>query len=223
LVLQEFPHATCEQGKASLALREAQFRTAIRSQRETGVCVSQVNLTGLTVLDLERRSEDEIVANHFLCCVSISRRCVDGFLDLSGHYLAPPGFNESSAAGISGGQQVGWGKGSVTGGNRHALLWTGTAASCVDPNPIGFDTSQGLGVGDGQQVGTGRGSATGNQGHALLWSGTAESYVDLHSLLPTGYYASYAYAIDSAGNIVGDAYPDGGAVRTPFYGSTNPT
>ena len=45
--------------------------------------------------------------------------------------------------------------------------------------------------------------------HALLWTGTAASVIDLHSYLPAGYMNSYAYGIDSAGNIVGYAYPGG--------------
>ena len=84
--------------------------------------------------------------------------------------------------GISGTQQVGWGQGSATGGNEHALLWSGTAESCVDLNPSGFDGSYAYGISGTQQVGYG-------DGHALLWYGSAVSYVDLH---PSGWDNSYA-------------------------------
>ena len=46
--------------------------------------------------------------------------------------LNPSGFTESFADDISGTQQVGEGSGSATGGNGHALLWNGSAASYVD-------------------------------------------------------------------------------------------
>jgi len=117
--------------------------------------------------------------------------------------LNPPGFTDSAAIGVSGGQQVGGGNGTATGGNGHALLWSGTAESCVDLNPTGFFYSVAWGVSAGQQVGYG---STGWRDHALLWSGTAESYVDLHAFLPSQYDWSYAYGIDSGGNIVGSAH-----------------
>jgi len=53
--------------------------------------------------------------------------------------LTPSGFDNSFAYGISGTQQVGGGSGSATGGNQHALLWSGSAASFVDLNPSGLN------------------------------------------------------------------------------------
>ena len=89
----------------------------------------------------------------------------------------------------------------------HALLWSGTAASAVDLNPVGFTFSEARGVFGGQQVGYGYGPATGGTfNHALLWSGTAGSAVDLQSFLPENYTGSDAAAIDPNGNIVGEAY-----------------
>ena len=38
----------------------------------------------------------------------------------------------------AGGQVVGFGYGSLTGGNHHALLWTPSATSGIDLNPSGF-------------------------------------------------------------------------------------
>jgi len=123
--------------------------------------------------------------------------------------LHPTGFDESAALGVSGGQQVGYGV--TLDGEVHALLWSGTAESVVDLHPTGFTSSEGYGTCSGQQVGYGRGKATGGKYHALLWSGTAESVLDLHSFLPAGYIYSWAYDIDSAGNIVGCAWTSAGA------------
>ena len=117
----------------------------------------------------------------------------------------PSGFTNSVAYGVSDGQQVGVGWGSATGDRMHALLWSGTAGSCVDLNPTGFVESLALGVSGGQQVGYGY-TLESWRYHALLWSGTPESCVDLHSYLPAGYQHSFAYGIDSGGNIVGNAY-----------------
>ena len=100
------------------------------------------------------------------------------------------GFTNSHAYSVSGGQQVGYGTFSP-GGQFHALLWSGTAGSCVDLNPAGFYWSEAYGVSGGQQVGYGMGTATGpgHYPHALLWSGTASGYVDLN---PSGFFQSYA-------------------------------
>lgn len=96
--------------------------------------------------------------------------------------LHPSGFTESQATGTSDGQQVGYGWGSVTGGQTHALLWSGTAESYVNLNPIWANESWAYDVSDGQQVGEARGEATSNQSHAMLWFGNATNYVDLHPL-----------------------------------------
>ncbi len=55
--------------------------------------------------------------------------------------LDPGGFYGSSAFGIGGGQQVGYGSLFPMGINGHALLWSGSAASVVDLNPSGFSDS----------------------------------------------------------------------------------
>jgi len=116
--------------------------------------------------------------------------------------LNPSGFDGSRAYGTGSAQQVGYG---YTGGNTHALLWSGSAAGYVDLNPSGFDMSTARGISGTQQVGYGTGSATNYYEHALVWSGTASSRVDLHDFLPAGFTRSYAQAIDSSGNIVGYA------------------
>jgi len=116
--------------------------------------------------------------------------------------LNPPGFVESWATGISGGQQVGYGYGPATGGYGHALLWHGTAASLVDLHPRGFMISRALGISDGQEVGFGISPQPAGGSHALLWHGTAGSVVDLN---PNGFVVSEASGI-SGGRQVGYGY-----------------
>jgi len=111
--------------------------------------------------------------------------------------LNPSGFSNCFAYGISGGQQVGYGP--ITGGNYHALLWSGSAASAVDLNPAGFNYSEANGIGGGQQVGYGYQTPTGGNGRAFLWSGSAASAVNLN---PSGCDSSEAYGV-SGGQQVG--------------------
>jgi len=103
--------------------------------------------------------------------------------------LTPSGFNWAEAWGVSGGQQVGRGTGSATGGADHALLWSGTPGSLVDLHPSGFVTSEAIGVSGGKQVGAGFFSGPGLRGHALMWSGSAGTVVDLNPDIP-GIYSS---------------------------------
>ena len=122
--------------------------------------------------------------------------------------LNPSGFVESWASGISGGKQVGNGSGPATGGQTHALLWLGSAASVVDLHPKGFTSSEALGT-DGQEQ-VGRGLSVGGippwgPFHALLWRGTAATMVDLHS---SGFEDSEAAGI-SGGQQVGWGRPPG--------------
>ncbi|MGA2063098.1 MAG: hypothetical protein ABSG67_21710, partial [Thermoguttaceae bacterium] len=64
--------------------------------------------------------------------------------------LNPSGFNFCICGGTDVVQQAGYGSGSTTGGNYHALLWSGSAASAVDLNPSGFDVSTARGISDAQ-------------------------------------------------------------------------
>ncbi|MFC1795083.1 hypothetical protein ACFL3Q_16040 [Planctomycetota bacterium] len=116
-------------------------------------------------------------------------------------------FDGTSAWGVSGGQQVGKGYGIVTGGDYHALLWSGSASTVKDLHPAGFDSSWADGVSGGQQVGAGE-ITVGDvlEDHALLWSGTAESVVDLHPVAHPHFF-DYTYAYDiSGGQQVGEGY-----------------
>ena len=93
--------------------------------------------------------------------------------------LNPTGWAAQPNA-VSGDSQVGHGNGPTTGGNTHAVLWHGTAASLIDLNPTDVSNSYAYGVSGNNQVGAGYGTATGGTFHALLWHGTAASVVDLH-------------------------------------------
>jgi hypothetical protein len=87
--------------------------------------------------------------------------------------LHPPGFDSSTAIGVSGGAQVGYGRGPATVDVDHALLWNGTAASMVDLHPFltglgpNFTTSRAIGIADNGAI---VGEATaGNTTYAVLW------------------------------------------------------
>jgi hypothetical protein len=110
------------------------------------------------------------------------------------------GYESTTANGVGGGQQVGWG-GAY--GSERALLWTGSARSVVDLHPTGAGRTVAKAVASGQQVGWGT-TADGST-HALLWNGTAESVLDLHLFLPAGYTRSDASGIDASGTIIGSA------------------
>ena len=88
------------------------------------------------------------------------------------------------------------GGGSIPATGFHAIVWTGTAAICVDLNPAGFSYSAATGVDGIYQVGYGSGTGTDNNDHALIWTGTAASCQDLHGNLPAGYSSSEANAVD---------------------------
>jgi hypothetical protein len=108
------------------------------------------------------------------------------------------GFVDASTLGTDGAQQVGEGD-FGPGTNRHALLWSGTAASAVDLNPssLGISNSEALGNNGTQQVGVGWGNGTGGDWHALSWSGTAASAVDLNPS-NLGISNSEAYGVNGA-------------------------
>ncbi len=87
----------------------------------------------------------------------------------------------------------------------HALLWHGTAASMIDLQPAGFTDSCARAAHGNVQVGYGHVSGS-NALHALLWNGSAKTAVDLQQYLPNTFTSSQAYAIDTAGAILGSAY-----------------
>jgi hypothetical protein len=97
----------------------------------------------------------------------------------------PSGFDLSSAYGIEGTMQGGYGQNTVSGA-KQALLWSATSASVVNLHPSGLSDSLIYGMGGGQQVGVGYPSA---DPHAYLWTGTATSAMDLN---PADFSASLA-------------------------------
>jgi hypothetical protein len=122
--------------------------------------------------------------------------------------LAPinlPQFFGSTAEGVGGGQQVGFGEGANE--PLQALLWSGTGASAVDLNPAEYGRSVAYGTNGTRQVGVGFDNGVDNNSHALLWSGTAASAINLEPLLPPiqTWTDSTAYSIDAAGNVFGIA------------------
>ncbi|MBV9647305.1 MAG: hypothetical protein JO043_07575 [Candidatus Eremiobacteraeota bacterium] len=117
--------------------------------------------------------------------------------------LTPSSLSTAYATGLGTRSEVGCGTPvgmSVT----HALLWHGTAASMVDLQPSGFTDSCARAADTNVQVGYGDASA--NTPHALLWKGSASSAIDLQQILPSTFTRSEAYAIDTAGAILGSAY-----------------
>jgi hypothetical protein len=85
--------------------------------------------------------------------------------------LTPAGSTTSSAAGVSGAQQVGSAGFAAAAGQpavSHALLWNGSASGAID-----LGTGTAAAVSDGQQVGDAN-------GRAALWMGSAASRIDLH-------------------------------------------
>ena len=140
-----------------------------------------------------------------------------GYVDLH-----PSGFSRSFAQGISGDQKVGYGYPNGS-SYEHALLWSGTANTCADLHPSGYISSIAKRTSATQQVGFGYKSVQGRiVSHALLWSGTATSCVDLHSFLPPGYSDSFAYDIDSSGNIVGSAETESGSIHAVVWVPSEP-
>jgi hypothetical protein len=69
--------------------------------------------------------------------------------------LHPDDFDSTRGSGASGGKQVGYGYGPITGGNHHGLLWSGTAASVIDLHPSGFEMSAADRISGSRQVGHG--------------------------------------------------------------------
>jgi hypothetical protein len=104
---------------------------------------------------------------------------VSGLDDVSPHH----------ASGVS---IAGHGRGALTAGVDHALLWT--HGVMTDLHPPEMADSQLGGIDGDTQVGLGYDGAAGTY-RALLWYGSQESVVQLH---PTGYEFSAARAVDGA-------------------------
>jgi uncharacterized membrane protein len=108
--------------------------------------------------------------------------------------LNPFGFSYSFATDVANGQQVGY-------GDAGALLWHGTAGSVVKlsgglPNTAAYATNGSI------QAGV---YIPESEQRAIAWFGSAASRINLHDLLPPGFRASAATAIDADGAIYGYA------------------
>ncbi len=124
--------------------------------------------------------------------------------------LTPSTLLSAYATGLGSQREIGCGTPvgmSVT----HALVWRGTPASMIDLQPSGFNDSCARAAHGNVQVGYGHVTGT-NALHALLWKGSAKTAVDLQQYLPNTFTSSEAYAIDSAGVILGSAYSTTGHV-----------
>ena len=86
--------------------------------------------------------------------------------------LTPPGYSQTVASGVAGGQQVGSGG---FNGNGHALLWFGSPNGYIDLNPGPNDQwgSHAAATNGIQQVGIAARSGQFSR-HAFRWSGSPE-------------------------------------------------
>lgn len=89
----------------------------------------------------------------------------------------------------------------------HAVLWFGSARNFVDLNPPGATMSRAVSLNATNQVGWADFNA---HTHAIVWSGTAASAVDLNQFLPAGFTDAMAVEIDTAGNILANAFGSDG-------------
>ncbi len=123
-----------------------------------------------------------------------------------------PAYFSSMAYGANGSQQVGNGSLASSdmgqlGYTTHALMWFGTAQSCIDLNPSGFTWSDAVATNGSQQCGGGlQPNEYGASGsHAILWNGSAQNYVDLN---PAGFRESGADGMDATRQ-VGSGFAEG--------------
>ena len=116
-------------------------------------------------------------------------------------YLHPTGYLSSYALDASNGRIVGAAFGPAPFRTEHAVMWAGTAASCVDLHPTGSTFSFASSIDGNEQAGC-------SSDHAGTWSGTAASWVDLD---PLGTHGTTFVADCSGGQQVG-AHRDAGPV-----------
>lgn len=97
--------------------------------------------------------------------------------------LSPAGSRKSRASAVDATRECGYVE--LNPGVPHAALWSSSASSFVDLNPLGAAFSACCGLKENEQVGWAAveadpGVLGSTQPHAALWKGTAESFVDLH-------------------------------------------
>ena len=125
--------------------------------------------------------------------------------------LHVPGASNSRADSVSGNQQSGyvWNSGN----DERASLWTGSAGSWVNLNPLGSTRSRAFSANDGRQYGV---AVIDGITRAGLWSGSAASWVDLS---PADAIDSAIYAAEG-GQQVGAA-TIGGLTRAGMWSGTS--
>ena len=152
------------------------------------------------------------------------------------HPIGMAGVTDSTAAGVGGGRQVGFGYNPLGRNyNYHALMWSGSAASVVDLTPADLPaTADTLALATDGPVQAGYynlSPGNSSEDHAIAWAGTAASAIDLHGLLPAdGYWGeSCATAVAADGDVYGyalgtyDGYAGPFAVRwSPAAGVPEP-
>jgi hypothetical protein len=127
--------------------------------------------------------------------------------------LEPAGFTASSANDVAGINQVGWARGTSTGNNSHAFVWSGTAASAVDLNPTFSSVSEAEGISGTQVVGD---VGTGF-GDAVLWTSlSASNAVNINS---SGFIGSEANATDGS-HQVGFGFTSSGGTDALLWSGT---
>ena len=109
--------------------------------------------------------------------------------------LNPTGYSYSTANGVIGSAgassvTVGYGSGTATSGDSHALLWTGSTTTAIDLNPTNLaniESSQATAISgtSGASVTVGIGFTPSGVAHALLWNNTSASAIDLTGSLTT--------------------------------------
>jgi len=124
--------------------------------------------------------------------------------------LNPAAFTSSLAFATNGVQQAGYAYDSAARPSRHAMLWSGTAASALDLSSAPWFDTEVRALSATTQVGDGYEGQFSEPGapvrHALAWSGSAASMIDLNIFLPPGFNNAVVNAIDADGNIAGHAW-----------------
>lgn len=124
-----------------------------------------------------------------------------GVIDLEPGNL--PGFTNTYAAAVAGGEEVGYGN---YGSRIHAILWHGSADGAVDLTPTNLPGtivgSEAHGTDGTYEVGNATGIGGSPFPHAVMWAGSANTAVDLN---PTNlpYIASSGAAAVGGGQEVG--------------------
>lgn len=135
-------------------------------------------------------------------------------LDPGGVYL------ESRGLASDGVHQVGWARqGAGGGGNQHAALWTGSAATFTDLNPLGYYRSQSHGIDGDMQAGWAA-NLVDFHDNAMIWRGSHDAFTNLHPIHLPEYVDSYCLA---AGGGIQAGYAYSGATHASMWAGSSET